>query len=320
MTGTCRRADCGINEGLPCEMGLRNYEDCPEYVAASSRESSATTSPTRTDSTADTEHAQRLPWTGRGLGMADIVLVSARGPARLVGLIGPFNAGKTALLTAIFTHFARTGIVTDFAFSGSFTLHAWMQLRHYTTWPSPSGGTFPPHTPDTGERVPSLLHLAFRERTGRLYDVLFTDAPGEWFTRWVRDRTTDDAAGARWIAQHATHFIYVVDRQGLAGGDVGRVRHNTLALARVLGEHRRGRPLIAVWTKSDLQCDEEIEAPIRARLTELLGEHISVNVHVEDPACVGLLTRLLEELPSASQPTRALEPASAFVAYRTQAS
>lgn len=316
MSGTCQRLDCDVRAGMPCEMGTRDFRSCPHYQAGA-ESAAAPESPTETP---DDGSGLRLPWTGRGLGLADMTLASSRGPARLVGLIGPFNAGKTGLLTAIYAHFATKGAVAGYDFAGSFTLQGWGQLKDYTTWPSPSGGIFPPHTPDTGQRTPSLLHLAFRRRGAMVRDLLFTDAPGEWFTRWLSNEAADNAAGARWIADNATHFVFVVDRAGLAGPDVGRIRNTTLALARRLSEQLRGRPVIAVWTKSDGQCDVGVEAPIRARLTELFGEHPSLDLHVHDAACVNLLEALLHQAPVAARSQTHATPASAFLAYRGVAS
>lgn len=301
---------------MPCEMGTRDFRSCPHFQAGT-ESAAAVESSTETP---DDGSGLRLPWTGRGLGLADMTLASSRGPARLVGLIGPFNAGKTGLLTAIYAHFATKGVVAGYDFAGSFTLQGWSQLKDHTTWPSPSGGMFPPHTPDTGQRTPSLLHLAFRLRGAMVRDLLFTDAPGEWFTRWLSNEAADNAAGARWIADNATHFVFVVDREGLAGPDVGRIRNTTLALARRLSEHLRGRPIITVWTKSDKQCDEVVEAPVRARLTELFGKHPSLNLHVQDTACVDLLELLLDQAPQAARPQTLATPESAFLAYRGAAS
>lgn len=311
MSGTCGRADCDVIAGLPCEMGVRDFRQCQHYRAGA--ESVAATN--SSIEPVDDGSGLRLPWTGRALGLADMTLASARGPARLVGVIGPFNAGKTGLLTAVYAHFAQQGGVGNYDFAGSFSLQGWNQLRDHTTWPSTIGGIFPPHTPDSGQRTPSLLHLAFRQGGGTVRDLLFTDAPGEWFTRWLTSEAAENAQGARWIAKNATHFVYVVDRAGLAGEDVGRIRHNTLALARRLSEHRRGRPVIAVWTKSDERCDEEIESPIRARLREYFGNHLSLNLHVEDQKCVNLLELLLQDAPTSQRAKSELLPASAFLAY-----
>jgi hypothetical protein len=314
MKGACNRGDCSIKDDLPCEMGHDRPEDCPHFQAAISTGLEGSESVV-----ADDADGHRLPWTGRGLGLNDIGLASARSPAQLVGLVGPYNAGKTAFLTAMFSHFSRTAVLDDHAFAGSFSLQAWSRLKKFTTWPAVQEPMFPPHTPDSSERAPSLLHLAFRRRHELIRDLLFTDAPGEWFTRWMRNQAAEEAKGARWIAEHASCFLLVVDRAGLAGADVGLVRQNTLALARLIGEHRRGRPVAAVWTKSDGHCDEEIEAQVRARLNEFFGEHPTFNVAVDDAACLRVLSFLLAtQQPVTHLPVHRMASArSAFLAYGT---
>jgi hypothetical protein len=245
-------------------------------------------------------------------------LVSARSSAKLIGLVGPFNAGKTGFLAALFAHFAKVGIVGPFSFAGSYTLQAWARLRQFTEWPTSFGPSFPPHTPDSAERVPSLLHLAFRDGENPLRDVLFTDAPGEWFSRWIKNHSADNAKGARWIAQHATHFLFFIDRNALAGPTVGKVRNDTLQLARLIGEELRGRPIIVIWAKSDLQTAPEIEAPIREKLQKFFGDHPTFDMHVEDPRCLEVLQQLLAE-PAAEPLAFRREEAStnsAFWAYR----
>ena len=312
MKGACDRSDCSVKDDLPCEMGHDRSEDCPHFKAVTSAGVEGNES-TVTD---DTE-GHRLPWTGRGLGLNDIGLASARSPAQLVGLVGPYNAGKTAFLTAMFSHFSRTAVLDDHAFAGSFSLQAWSRLKKFTTWPAAQAPMFPPHTPDSSERAPGLLHLAFRRRQELIRDLLFTDAPGEWFTRWMRNHAAEEAKGARWIAEYASCFLLVVDREGLAGPDVGLVRQNTLALARLISEHRRGRPVATVWTKSDGPCDEEIEAPVRARLSEFFDDHPTFNVSVDDVGCLRVLAFLLALQNPASQPfgRRLSGTTSAFLAY-----
>lgn len=312
MKGTCKKSDCAIAHDLPCELGNPRPTDCAHFQPAAMD----VADPAR-EVVTDDPVGLRLPWTGRGLGVNDIGLASARSPADLVGVIGPHNAGKTALLTAMFAHFSRTGLIGEHSFAGSFTLQAWLRLKQYTAWPAASGPMFPPHTPDSGERVPSMLHLAFRRGHGLIRDLLFTDAPGEWFTRWERNQAAEEARGARWVADHSSRFLFVIDREGLAGADVGLVRQNTLSLARLLSEQRRGRPVAAVWTKSDIQCDEVIEAPIRTRLNELFGPHPSFNVAVSDEACLRVLATLLNDPLSVSplKPHRIVGTTSAFLAY-----
>jgi hypothetical protein len=311
MNGSCTKPGCGLKDGLNCEKGELDPRTCPHFQGSAVSPAGTMAAESHVDGVA----AIRLPWTGRALGVNDMLLASARSQTELIALVGPFNAGKTALLTALFSHLAKTGEVAGHDFAGSFSLHGWTRLREFTKWPAASGHSFPPHTPDSGERVPSLLHLAFRREGGSVQDYLFTDAPGEWFTRWLHNQDAENAKGARWIADNATRFVFVVDRDGLAGPGLGLVRNNTLMLARILSEQRRGRPIIAAWTKSDMSPNEQIERPIRQRLRELFGKHPSLNLSVNDTSSLELLKGLLEPRAAENQVPKLVLTESAFMSY-----
>jgi hypothetical protein len=313
MRGKCSLPDCGLKDGLACDLGHIDLAECPHFKAVSNE-----VVDDNSGVLADDGSGQRLPWSGRALGMSDMMLVSARSVPHLAGLIGFFNAGKTSFLTSVFVHFAKSGIVNKHCFAGSYTLEGWERLKQPTEWPATNGPCFPPHTPDTAERVPSLLHLALREGVDFLEDVLFTDAPGEWFTQWVRNQLSDEARGARWIANHASHFLFFVDRAALAGPDVGKVRQNTLALARLLAEHKRDRPIDVIWAKSDLKPDEAVEKPVRAKLADFFGAHQSWNLHVQDSACLEVLAQILKRpivTSAPSVPLTSLKRTSAFLSF-----
>lgn len=314
MNGTCSLADCGLSEGLTCELGHLELPQCPHFAKTDGKRLEAEASVNRVEGS-----SHRLPWTGRALGLNDMTLVSARSSPTLVGLIGPYNSGKTAFLTSLFIHFAKTGSVSSHLFAGSYSLRSWTQLQQYTVWPSAIGPNFPPHTPDSGERVPSLLHLAFRKEQNPIRDLLFTDAPGEWFTRWILDQNSENSQGAQWIAQNATHFLFFVDREALAGANVGKVRQQTQVLARVLAEQRRGRPVIAIWSKSDGECVPDVEEPIRKSLQSFFGNHLSFNTQVGDPRCLDVLESLLHKEPRTpyEYPRELMaKPTSPFLAYQ----
>ena len=311
MKGTCSKTDCGLKDGLGCDLGHPDWSTCPHFQETADGAAIA-----ELGGLADDTSGQRLPWTGRALGLNDLSLASARAPAHLVGLVGPFNAGKTGFLTSIFAHLAKAGGIGSRLFAGSFTLEGWKRLKHYTVWPNARGPAFPPHTPDSAERVPSVLHLAFREEAKLIRDVLFTDAPGEWFTRWVKNQSADEAQGARWIAANASSFFFMVDREALAGRDGGKARYDTETLARLLSEHRRGRPIFAIWTKSDRPFDADAEKPVRQRLDTFFGDHQSFNVSVQTAAGLEVLGSLLdvrfETARTAVDPPTASSP---FIAY-----
>jgi hypothetical protein len=312
MNGKCSQPDCGVKEGLTCELGHFELIDCPHFVKNTDE-----TQPPQAGLLHSEPFGHRLPWSGRALGLSDMMIASARSSPTLVGLIGPYNAGKTAFLTSLFVHFAETAQIGRFSFAGSYTLQAWSHLKHYTTWPANQESSFPPHTPDSADRVPSLLHLAFREDVQPIQDVLFTDAPGEWFTRWIKNHAAEDAGGARWIAEHSTHFLFFVDREALAGTDVGKTRQQILALARLLSEQRGNRPVFVIWAKSDLKGAPEVEDMVRQKLQKFFGDHQSFEVHVEDPECLKVLGLILEPPKTTPAVIRRLSPemGSAFFAY-----
>jgi hypothetical protein len=99
-----------------------------------------------------------------------------------------------------------------------------------------------------------------------LRDLLFVDAPGEWYRQWAFDREASGADGARWVAAHADLFLVFADCAALAGDSRGEARVITRQiLQRVVGE-RQSRPLILVWSK----CDVEIAPEMRDSILEML--------------------------------------------------
>ncbi len=156
MKGICKNSNCGIVAGLGCDLGHPDAKDCPKF------EPQTTSGEAGSKNNLASENSHRLPWTGRALGIGDLILATGRSSTSLVGLFGAFGAGKTSLLTSLFANLSKQGLVDSLAFSGSYSLQAWAQLKKHTEWPTSQGPNFPPHTPDSGERVPGLLHLAFR--------------------------------------------------------------------------------------------------------------------------------------------------------------
>ena len=281
--------------GLTCDLGYPTLTDCKHYNV---RNPELPIDSSTQSLSAGGSH--RLPWSGRALGLNDIMLASARSSPVLIGLIGPFNAGKTAFLTSLYAHFCQTGQVGQYTFAGSYTLQAWESLKSYAEWPNISGPGFPPHTPDSGERVPSLLHLALRKGTEAIRDILFTDVPGEWFSRWQKDQDADNAQGARWIADRSSHFLFFVDRLALSerSTKMGMLRQETLTLARVLSEQMGARPITAVWTKSDLVDNTDMEIPVRQGIARHFGKHHSVDVRFDDGSCLQVLNHVLQDVKS----------------------
>lgn len=211
----------------------------------------------------------RLPWSGLAFGLEDVHAVTALSRARLIGVVGGANAGKTTALAAFFLRLRRGNQPGGWRFAGSFTLNGWNSISHHLEWDS-VGPTFPPHTTSVDDRQPSLLHVALKHSaTGVFRDLLISDAPGEWFTQWAFNET--DSPGACWLAEHADLFVLFADSEALSGEDRGaaRVRYDQLA-ARVAASAGE-RPVYPIRAKSDV----EIPSRIREQVEEINKRYFS---------------------------------------------
>ncbi len=272
----CNQADCDKRTG--CIFGEPNPDDC-EY-----RKSGEDT-PTA-DALADTP----MPWHGSAFGLTELQFVAARGRPRLIGIVGEHNAGKTTFLTSVYLMLFHGTRMPGKTFAGSFTLRAWEELANNLRYPNDTEPMFPRHTPDTVDRVPGLLHLAFRNQLKRIEDYLFTDAPGEWFTYWAKNRNADNAKGARWIANNADMFLFFIDSEELAGVNCGTTRNSLTNLAQRLSDERNGRDVVVLWSKADQDVDAGIREQVTSRLDRYLPGAKHVCVSVKDPERKGIHT------------------------------
>jgi len=207
-----------------------------------------------------------VPWSGGSMGLSDLAFVAARGTPTVVGVIGAHDAGKTTFLAALFLLMLRHGNTKKNTFAGSCSLLGWEQLASHLRWSGSEPPRFPPHTAAFERRSPGLLHLAFRTDSGVLRDLLFVDAPGEWFRQWAFDRDASGAEGARWVAAHSDLFLVFADCAALAGDNRGESRVITRQILQRVVTERRNRPLMLIWSK----CDVEIAPHMRESVQELL--------------------------------------------------
>lgn len=259
MPPACPSPGCYAPE-LPCQLGEDKHEQCKAWkqsrAAGSADETAEGTAVIGTE-------GLLLPWTGNSLGNVDVPFVAGRGSPTLVALVGPHNAGKTTTLAAWYLLLGRGQRLSHgLRFSGSYTLGGWENIAHCLRWEGAAGPTFPAHTPSGTGRRPGLLHLAFRSAGGVLQDVLCADAPGEWFRAWAIEQDAANAAGARWLAEHATVFLLTADSESLASASRGIARNDLKLLARRLGQERRGRPVALVWTKADVEVPADMRASV----------------------------------------------------------
>lgn len=343
MTRECSYPACDAPLTV-CNLGKRELEACEywQHVVEKEAGSSGSTDSAgamRTDDARVSDDGARhaLPdgspepvvsWVGGSLGYLDLELVATRSLPRLIGIVGPHNAGKTTLLTVLYLLLWRGRQLRGRSFAGSYTLGGWEDLAYSLRWQPGQPPQFPPHTSRTTARVPGLLHLAFRRDDGFLEDTLFTDAPGEWFEAWAANRSSPLAAGARWTVQNAAALALVVDSAALAGPERGRARAEMIALVRRLSDESDGRRRIAVvWSKSD----EDVRKPVRDTLRQAFKDHLpghrEFNVSVyptEDrrepdlDAFVRLFDWLLEEQGATMpEPIPApVDPTNLFLAFR----
>jgi hypothetical protein len=112
--------------------------------------------------------------------------------------------------------------------------------------------------------------VALRNSLDRVQDVLFTDAPGEWFERWASNKNDPDAEGARWISHHADSFMLVVDCEALAGSHPGIARAQLKLLLLRLADEARFRRVAVIWAKSDIAIPETLRADLAWNFGERL--------------------------------------------------
>lgn len=231
--GQCSRPACFAPD-TACVLG---FEECDHLSL-----------PTRDVAEVEDGDGHGLPWSGLALGLKDLFPVVALGRPNVVGIVGAANSGKTTLLAAHWIC-ARRGI-GDLGpeFAGSYTLSGWHHIAKHLQW-IPYGSGFPPHTSAADERSPALMHVAYHHQNVRR-QVLFTDGPGEWFTSWAEEPST--AEGAQWVADQSDVFLLLADSAALSGAERGRARAEYEALALQLDTAARGRPVIPILTKADL--------------------------------------------------------------------
>jgi len=263
----CGNPDCNLPEGGRCARLSEFPEplaDCPDLAreTKSSSETPATTA----------------PWSGRHLDPVEAERLLWRTPARLVGVLGPYNAGKTCLMTSFFLQLAngQRGAF-PYRFASSLTLHGFRELmEHAGRWGGGKGeDRIVPHTTvgaDTN-KPRHFLHVGLRPkdlRDDRHIDLLLSDLPGEWVKGWTG---YDDATSSERMSfvRRCDAFILLADASALMAQGGGVIDDETALLIRRLLEatqdvHPRP-PLALVLSKFD-GIIQSIEPPPSEKRTE----------------------------------------------------
>ncbi|QDK82633.1 hypothetical protein EXU85_30105 [Spirosoma sp. KCTC 42546] len=256
-----------------------------------------------------------MNWTGSAMGLTDLQSLTARSRILLIGLAGMENAGKTTFLALLYSLLRRGQSINHYRFAGSYTLSGWELITSFLTFENGSNQvTFPPHTSRNAGRIPGLLHLALKTEADYLLDVVFTDAPGEWFNEWRSYQQADNAVGAEWIHHHGDGFLLFADCEELAGINRGITRTNIQMIADRLVVNLGSRPLGLVWSKSDVENNrpamrEKIQSHIQTKAPQHYQE-FSVSVMQNDPQwhqqvlqAVGWLLDTIEHAADQQVPT-----------------
>jgi hypothetical protein len=216
----CDKPHCHAPD-VECDDGSL-VKECPHFKA----------DPSLKVTNADTDlQASLFSWTSFALGMDDVAKFATRSRVATVALIGASNAGKTSFLATLYLLLLNGKTVDGYKFAGSFTLGGWEILANKMRWSVNEPPSFPDHTPRGISRQPGLLHLALRDEKDRLCDVVFADAPGEWFERWAISQNDPQAEGARWLEQHADSVLIFIDSEKMSSSEHrGKTRSLSLDL------------------------------------------------------------------------------------------
>jgi len=254
----CSRPDC-YPEDTGCQCGETDYTKCKHYNQTESESHIAEK---------ESNDSERFPWTGSTLGLHDLNYISAYSNLTIVGVVGTAKTGKTTFLALLYCLLRHGYKVGGFSFVGSFTLTGWEDIASNLSWKSDDPKIqFPPHTTSNAGRVPGLLHLTLKGSDGLTHNVIFTDAPGEWFKDWSVNKNDVKSEGANWIYKNANSFLIFADCEKLSGNERGSAKNDIMQLLVRLKENINNRPVCLIWSKSDINIQSEIKNSITKYLS-----------------------------------------------------
>ena len=256
---SCKMEDCNPHkDGFCLVEGCDPYTDCANYLKhkqETSKEEDREHNQLETD-----KYTTMIPWTGNVLGLKNLNFLTMTSTPIIIGVAGMAGSGKTTFLATLYCLIRRGDCIGDFTFSGSLTLTGWENIAWYLSWKKNNEIEYPPHTSRAAGRVPGLLHLALKDMRGKKIDVIFTDAPGEWFDTWATNKNDENAKGARWIDQVADAFLLFADCEELSDKlKKGVARRKIKGLLDRLTGTKITKPLALIWAKSDKEVKAEKE-------------------------------------------------------------
>lgn len=310
MSRSCTHESCF--DDTTCALGHLDRADCEFWTKSDNSEDAP-----KEESSGLTSD---VPWNGYALGASDLAILGGRGCPIVIGLIGPPDSGKTSLLAFVYMWLLKHGRLEGWQFAGSWTLGGWESVVQHSRWVGEIPPSFPPHTSSAG-RHPGVLHVTFRDPKGQICDVLFTDAPGEWFTQWARVPDDSTAIGARWVIEHADVLLMLIDSAALADPKkLPHTRHASRDLIERIGAVTPHLPVKVVWTKVDVQVPTHAKVALERAYGEFIPHADTMRTTVDNPEGIAkcFMAAILASQNSASkadisEPVLTLDP---FLAFR----
>lgn len=267
MAGKCSQPTCYPDETGCNVEGCGNVKECKYYDRTVSEDELETSTPT--------DESYRIPWTGNSFGLTDLNFLTASSKTILIGIAGVASAGKTTFLASLYCLLRHGRKIGDYSFASSLTLNGWEDIAWYLSWKENGNIQFPPHTANNSGRVPGLLHLSLKNSLGEKTDLIFTDAPGEWFDHWRNNVNSENAKGAKWIHDNSDAFLLFADCVMLNGKERGKAKLQINSVADRLFENIEARPIGLVWSKSDCEIPTSTKEQILEHLKQNSYTHFS---------------------------------------------
>lgn len=251
MSGSCSKDNC--YDDLRCSLGNVLKKECPNWKDQEDKNIDE-----KSDFNLSEGSSHFLSWSGSSMGMDDINILTERTTPLLLGSVGEANSGKTTFLGLLYLLLSDGQFLKSWSFSNSYSLLGWEYIANYLRYQSGNKSEFPPHTSSFGGRDVGLLHLGLFNNQS-LYDTLFTDVPGEWFTNWSSNTSDSGAGNAGWINDNSRGFFLFIDCEALVN-EPGKYRLRTRALINRLLNDLKNRPVAVIWSKADLY--DKISEPV----------------------------------------------------------
>jgi len=152
-------------------------------------------------------------------------------------------------------------------------------------------------------------------------DLLFADAPGEWFIKWARSPSDPTAEGARWVVEHSNTLLLLIDSDAFANSaKLPEARRSTRDLIEQIAA-RADCPVAIVWAKDDIQIQDIVRTNIEKAIEEFLPKSHSIRTTTTDPtsieACFGWAIEATELWQPATVLAEPIMSADLFLSYRS---